>query len=68
MGKQKIEEPMPPDVYRECFRLRCKSKRGGELTRDEMARIQQWQRKYREQYRAMDKDVFRETAPFGAQL
>jgi len=57
---------MPHDVRTECFRLRCKGKRGGELTQYELKQCERWLKLYPAQYAAMTKPVFDETAPFGA--
>lgn len=59
-------EPMSPDVRAECFRLKCKSKRGIELTPKESALLQKWRRTHREEFVAMERDVFEATKPYGA--
>lgn len=68
MARKKEEQPMPYDVRNECFRLRCKSKRGQDLTAQEMRQCERWMKLYPEQYKAMSKEVFEQTAPFGARL
>ncbi len=57
---------MPPDERKRLFEVRCKSKRGGQLTPQEVRFLDQCYRRYREQYRAMEQAVFDATKPFGA--
>ena len=57
---------MPPDVWRRLFDIRCKSKEGRVLTAEEEWYYRECFIKWPEDYKAMEKDVFNATKPFGA--
>lgn len=48
------------------FTLRCKSKTGGKITRTEIRYLESMMKKYSEEYKSMDKEIFEETKPFGS--
>ena len=52
--------------WREVFRLRCKSKRGDELSKDERALLDAAFAQDEERYDALSPAVFNATVPFGS--
>ena len=48
------------------FNIRCKSKRGEHISTEENAFCKTMYMKYNNEYKAMDRKVFIETAPFGS--
>ena len=53
--------------WRRVFELRCKFKRhGGTPDRDELRLVERALAEDRDRYRALDREVFEETKPFGA--
>ncbi len=50
------------------FRLRCRSKRGERLSRDDQARCEAAYAVDPARYAAMNDSIFNETAPFGAKV
>ena len=54
--------------WREVFQLRCKSKRGEELSREERALVDAAYREDEKRYGAMEDDVFNATVPFGSSV
>lgn len=52
--------------WRDVFRLRCKSKRGETLSKDERALVDRAYKEDEERYAAMEADVFDATVPFGS--
>lgn len=61
-----MSEPMPPDVRRKLFDIRCRSKRGEYLSEQDRRMISECWSRWPDDYRAMEREVFEETKPFGA--
>lgn len=60
------ERPMPPDIRRKLFDVRCRSKSGGTLSEEDRALISKCWARWPDEYRAMEREVFEATKPFGA--
>jgi hypothetical protein len=54
------------EQWREVFRLRCESKRGGRLNVSEQELVERAFKEDRGRYAAMEPDVFDATVPFGS--
>lgn len=65
-SKSKRELPMPAELRRRIFALRCKSKGGPGLTSEELRECTAAYNKYPKQYSDMDPEVFEATRPFGS--
>lgn len=57
---------MPPDVRRRLFDIRCRSKEGRAVSDEERRFYSMCFDKWPEEYKAMEKDVFDATKPFGS--
>lgn len=60
------KDKMPPDVWRRLFDIRCRSKEGRAVSDEERRFYSMCFDKWPDDYRAMEKDVFNATKPFGA--
>jgi hypothetical protein len=60
-----MPEPSPSDAAR-CLGLRCRSKRGERLNREERAFCVQMLGSYPDWYKRTERDVFYRTRPFGS--
>lgn len=58
---------MTSEERNKLFDIRCKSKSGTPLTKKETKFCQLMIEKYREEYTAMNKEVFEATRPFGSE-
>lgn len=61
-----MSNELPFDVRSRLFELRCKSKRGEYLTPEDMKFLEDCWKKWPVEYKAMEREVFVETAPFGS--
>ncbi len=59
------EKPMSYVDREECLQLRCKGKRGIQLTPEEMKKCERWMKQYPKQYQDISREAFILTAPFG---
>jgi hypothetical protein len=59
---------MPRDTRELVYKLRCRSKRGETLAREEFKFLQRAMRQWPEEYAAMNTEIFVATAPFGSRL
>ncbi|KPK66762.1 MAG: hypothetical protein AMS21_01000 [Gemmatimonas sp. SG8_38_2] len=48
------------------FKLKCRSKSGGRLSKEEHAFCIKMQRQFKDEYRDIEREVFVATAPFGS--
>lgn len=60
------KEPMPPDIRRKLFDVRCRSKSGQALSEDDRLLINRCWALWPEEFRAMEREVFEATKPFGS--
>jgi hypothetical protein len=66
MKKKELAERLTEAEWREVFRLRCRSKQGQTLSREEQRLVDAAWGDDEERYRAMEPDVFDATVPFGS--
>lgn len=57
---------MPPEIRRRCFELKCRSKEGRPLSKEDQAFLLDCFNRFPKEYGAMEKEVFEATKPFGA--
>jgi hypothetical protein len=63
-----MRHKMTEEGWTKVFQLRCRSKRGEHLSQEELRLLTQAYRQDPERYSALNRQVFEETAPFGARL
>lgn len=61
-----MKTPTPEDARR-CFRIRCRSKRGETMSREDSKFCTQMYKKFTEWYGAIEANIFNATVPFGSQ-
>lgn len=61
-----MAEPMPKQIREKLFKLRCRSKRGDNITPDEFAWLQVCYTQWPDEYKSLDEPVSKEARPFGA--
>lgn len=64
MAKKK--RTLTEDEWRQVFQLRCKSKRGESLSKEERRLVDDAWKSDEKRYSAMEPDVFDATVPFGS--
>ena len=57
---------MKEEDKKKTFKLKCKSKRGEQLTKKEAKYLQKMFAEYPNEYSDMESEVFQETKPFGS--
>ena len=63
---EQVEKEMPYEEREACFKIRCASKSGSGMSREDLRKCKRWMKLYPRQYREMSAEVFEATKPFGA--